>query len=190
MLICIREYQRNIVLYTHLYKFLLKNSIDFNIYNIDKITLNHSLKDLNFNKIQTIYSINALELLSGTKAVPKRSKKTVSTMKVRAGIVVGTSAILRNKKMYNFLSKLVQFILPNIAELKSFSPKTFSKNGDLNFTVNNILVLNELEQEFEKVKKINKIKLNFTRKNNIGKTLEVVNKNINISLSSYQLPTY
>jgi len=167
MLFSVYEYQRTIIIHTHLYKFSFKNSIIFNFYIVDKITLNHSLKDLKFDKIQTLYSINALELLSGTKTMPKRSRKTVATLKVRAGIVVGTCAILRKKKMYMFLSKLVQFILPNSAELKSFSHKMFNQHGSLNFSIKDILALNELEQEFEKVGKINKVKLTLQQKNKL-----------------------
>ena len=190
MLLPIHEYQRSTILYTHLYKFSLKNSILFNFYTIDKITLNHSLKDLKFDKIQTLYSINALELLSGAKTMPKRSRKTVATLKVRAGIVVGTCAILRKKKMYIFLSKLVQFILPNSAEFKSFSHKMFNQDGGLNFSIKDILALNELEQEFEKVGKINKVKLNFTTKKKASKRVDLSNKNLATAWSSFQLPTY
>lgn len=190
MLFPVYEYQRSIILHTQLYKFSFKNSIMFNFYIIDKITLNHSLKDLNFDKIQTLYSINALELLSGTKTMPKRSRKTVATLKIRAGIVVGTCAVLRKKKMYIFLSKLLQFILPNSAELKSFSHKMFNQHGSLNFSIKDILALSELEQEFEKVGKINKVKLNFTTKKKAARQVDLSNKNLAIAWSSFQLPTY
>ncbi len=55
-----------------------------------------------------------LTLISGQKAVKTKAKQAIAGFKIRAGMPLGASVTLRNKKMYEFLDRLV-----NIAEMEN-----------------------------------------------------------------------
>lgn len=74
-----------------------------------------------------------IELITGQRPIKNKSKKSISNFKIREGMEIGSSVILRGKQMYEFLYKLVNLTLPRVRDFRGLPPKAFDGNG--NYTI-------------------------------------------------------
>ncbi|MDO8572111.1 MAG: 50S ribosomal protein L5 [bacterium] len=107
----------------------LKN--DFQVPRIVKVTLNvgvgKSLKDPNY-----LSSVeDSFTRIAGQKPVRTKAKKSISSFKIRQGLVVGLKATLRKKRMYDFLEKLFTVTLPRVRDFRGLDLKAIDKQGNL-----------------------------------------------------------
>lgn len=74
--------------------------------------------------------LNELSVLSGQKAIVTPAKKAISNFKIRQGNPVGIMVTLRGYKMYAFLERLINLILPRVSDFQGLSKSGFSKSGN------------------------------------------------------------
>src|SRR3990167_1573016 len=82
--------------------------------------------------------------VTGQKPVITRAKKAISTFKIRKASPVGCMVTLRGQRMYDFFSKLVNFILPRLRDFKGVSPKSFDGRGNYNLGLKEQIVFPEI----------------------------------------------
>lgn len=77
----------------------------------------------------------ALELtaISGQKPIITKSRKSIATWRLRQGQPIGTKVTLRKKRMYEFLDRLVNIVLPRLRDFKGLNPKSFDSAGNISF---------------------------------------------------------
>lgn len=75
--------------------------------------------------------VNGLTMISGQKPVLNKAKKSISSFKVREGMVIGASVTLRGKRMYEFLEKLINVSFPRIRDFRGISDKSVDRQGNL-----------------------------------------------------------
>ena len=71
--------------------------------------------------------------ISGQKVNSKAAKKSIATFKVRQGDAVGYQVTLRGTRMYSFLDKLVNVVLPRTRDFRGLNIKAVDEMG--NFTI-------------------------------------------------------
>ena len=71
--------------------------------------------------------------ISGQKVNSKAAKKSIATFKVRQGDAVGYQVTLRGARMYSFLDKLVNVVLPRTRDFRGLNIKAVDEMG--NFTI-------------------------------------------------------
>ena len=86
-------------------QFNLKNVME--IPKIEKIVLNMGLGEAVQNPKIVEKAAGDLTIIAGQKAVITKAKKSIATFKLREGMPIGTRVTLRQDRMYDFLSKLV-----------------------------------------------------------------------------------
>lgn len=59
-----------------------------------------------------------------------RAKQSVSGFKIKQGDIVGISATLRGEKMWGFIDKLVNVVLPRVRDFRGLSLDSFDKHGN------------------------------------------------------------
>jgi large subunit ribosomal protein L5 len=69
--------------------------------------------------------------ISGQKPVFTKAKKSISSFKVREGMIIGAMVTLRGERMYNFLEKLVNVSFPRVRDFRGISEKSVDKQGNL-----------------------------------------------------------
>jgi large subunit ribosomal protein L5 len=72
-----------------------------------------------------------LEKISGQKPVFTKAKKSVSAFKIREGMVIGAMVTLRDKRMYDFVDKLVNITFPRVRDFRGISDKAVDRTGNL-----------------------------------------------------------
>jgi large subunit ribosomal protein L5 len=92
-----------------------------------------------------------LAAISGQHPIVRRSTKSISAFKLRVGMPVGVKVTLRGARMYEFLDKLVNIVLPRIREFAGV-PNSWDGRGNYTLGFKEQTVFPEIE--FEKVDKL------------------------------------
>ena len=115
---------------------------------VTKVTLNIGIGsyirsgDKNFDPI-----IENLSLLTGQKPITVKARKAISNFKLREGNPVGLTVTLRGQRMYDFLSRLVNVVLPRIRDFRGISAKGFDGNGNYTMGIKEVTVFPEVNPD-------------------------------------------
>ena len=71
-----------------------------------------------------------LALISGQKPVATIAKRSISNFRIRRGHRIGCKVTLRGNRMYVFLEKLINIVLPRIRDFHGLSPRSFDGRGN------------------------------------------------------------
>lgn len=114
---------------------------------IDKVTVNTGVGRI-AKEDKTIERIaKDLTMIVGQKPVFKKAKKSIAGFKLREGTNVGVSVILRGKRMYDFLDRLISIALPRSKDFRGIDVKNFDKMGNLNFGIKESSIFPEINYE-------------------------------------------
>ncbi|MBU1018360.1 MAG: 50S ribosomal protein L5 [Patescibacteria group bacterium] len=91
--------------------------------------------------------IDNLQDITGQKPITNKSKKAISNFKLREGMPVGLTVTLRKKRMYDFINKLVNVVMPRMRDFRGISTKGFDKNGNYNIGMNDVSIFPEVNLE-------------------------------------------
>lgn len=119
---------------------------------IEKIVINMGVGDALQNSKLLEAAMNDLEQITGLKPVPTKAKKSISSFKLREGQVIGCKVTLRGERMYNFLDKLINVVLPRVRDFRGLSPKSFDGRGNYTIGLKEQLIFPEIE--FDSVVKV------------------------------------
>ncbi len=131
-------------------KFSFTNVMD--IPKVEKVVLNMGLGEAVQNPKIVEKAASELTSIAGQKAVVTRAKKSIATFKLREGMPIGARVTLRQERMYDFLSKLVNIALPRVRDFRGISPKGFDGNGNYSMGVTEHLIFPEID--YDKIDKI------------------------------------
>ena len=125
-------------------QFHYKNS--YQIPKLKKIVINRGIGSAqNSNVLET--SMSELSLIAGQKGVVTRSKKAIASFKLRAKTPVGISIVLRGKRMYAFLDRLISLALPRIRDFQGLNPRSFDGSGNYSLGLEEQLMFPEINYD-------------------------------------------
>ncbi|MDD4900492.1 MAG: 50S ribosomal protein L5 [Patescibacteria group bacterium] len=75
--------------------------------------------------------VSSLERISGQKPILTKAKQSISAFKTRKGMTLGVAVTLRNKRMYDFVDKLVDITFPRIRDFRGISQQQVDNHGNL-----------------------------------------------------------
>ena len=97
---------------------------------LNKIVLNIGLGEAIQNARALETAEKDLTAISGQHPVITRSKKSIASFKLRAGMPVGLMVTLRGVRMHDFFDKLVNVVLPRIREFQGVPMDSFDGRGN------------------------------------------------------------
>jgi large subunit ribosomal protein L5 len=118
---------------------------------LEKVVINMSVGDAIANGKVLDVAVKELETISGQKAVITKAKKSIAAFKLREGMNIGCKVTLRGQRMYVFLDKLFNIVLPRIRDFRGLSRKSFDGRGNYNLGLKEQLVFPEIN--FDRVEK-------------------------------------
>jgi len=83
--------------------------------------------------------------ISGQKPVICLAKKSVSNFKVREGDKIGLKVTLRKARMYEFLDRLINLVIPRVKDFRGLNPKGFDGNGNYSMGLDEQSVFPEID---------------------------------------------
>jgi len=130
-------------------KFAYKNVQQ--IPRLEKVVINMSVGDAIVNAKALDAAVAELVQITGQKPVITKAKKSIAAFKLREGMNIGAKVTLRGERMYIFLDKLFNIVLPRIRDFRGLSAKSFDGRGNYNMGLREQLVFPEVN--FDKVDK-------------------------------------
>ena len=118
---------------------------------LEKVVINMSVGDAITNSKILDVAVNELQSIAGQKAVVTKAKKSIAAFKLREGMNIGAKVTLRGERMYTFLDKLFNIVLPRIRDFRGLSRKSFDGRGNYNMGLKEQLVFPEIN--YDKVEK-------------------------------------
>ena len=119
---------------------------------LEKVVLNMGLGDVKDNAKAFQQAVDELTQIAGQKPIVTKARKSVANFKVREGMNVGVKVTLRGPRMYDFLDKLMNIVLPRVRDFKGVPTKSFDGRGSYAMGVKEQLIFPEIT--YEQVEKV------------------------------------
>jgi large subunit ribosomal protein L5 len=119
--------------------------------SLKKVTINMGLGDA----VQDVKIIDKateeLALITGQKPVVTKARKSIASFKLREGMPIGCAVTLRGARMYEFLDRLINAVLPRLRDFRGISPNGFDGRGNYTLGLKDQGVFPEIS--FDKIDK-------------------------------------
>ncbi len=92
-------------------------------------------------------AVEELTLISGQKPVVTKARKSIASFKLREGMPIGAMVTLRGDRMYEFLDRLINAVLPRVRDFRGISAKGFDGRGNYTLGLNDQSVFPEIEYD-------------------------------------------
>jgi large subunit ribosomal protein L5 len=132
---------------------------------VSKVTVNIGLGEASQNVKLLDTAAQELGQITGQKPVITRAKKSIANFKIRKGMPIGCAVTLRGDKMYEFLDRLCNVVLPRVRDFRGLPFNAFDGRGNYTLGLKDQLVFPEIDYtRVDKIKGMN-ITLTTTAKN-------------------------
>jgi large subunit ribosomal protein L5 len=121
-----------------------------------RITLNMGVGEASQNIKLLDVAAQELAQISGQKPVITRAKKSIANFKIRKGMPIGTRVTLRGERMYEFMDRLANVVLPRVRDFRGLPANAFDGRGNYTIGLRDQLVFPEIDYtRVDKVKGLN-----------------------------------
>ena len=124
-----------------------------------KISINQGVGSATQDKKLVDNAVNEMTIISGQKAVPTIARKSISNFKLREFMPIGARVTLRDRKMYEFLDRLITVALPRVRDFKGINDKSFDGRGNYSLGIKEQIIFPEID--IDKVNKITGLDITF-----------------------------
>jgi large subunit ribosomal protein L5 len=126
-------------------QFGYKNAMQVPI--IDKVVINMGIGEAVADRKKVESAAADLALISGQKAIITKSRKAISTYKLRENQPIGCKVTLRKSRMYEFIDRLINIALPRVRDFRGLNPKSFDGRGNYSLGVKEHIVFPEIDYD-------------------------------------------
>ncbi|MBF0187551.1 MAG: 50S ribosomal protein L5 [Magnetococcales bacterium] len=119
---------------------------------LTKVILNMGVSDAVNDKNVLDHAVGDMTAIAGQQAVVTRAKKSVAGFKIRQGMPIGCRVTLRNRRMYEFLDRLINLALPRVRDFRGVSGKAFDGRGNYAMGIKEQIIFPEID--YDKVDKV------------------------------------
>ena len=86
-----------------------------------------------------------LTMISGQVPLVCKAKKSVSNFKVRQGDKTALKITVRGVRMYEFMDRLINLVIPRVRDFRGLNPKSFDGRGNYSMGLNEQSVFPEID---------------------------------------------
>ncbi|MFH0913841.1 MAG: 50S ribosomal protein L5 [Chloroflexota bacterium] len=120
--------------------------------HLEKVVLSIGLGEAVTNAKVMESAEEDLKTICGQKPIITRAKRSIAAFKLRTGMPIGLKVTLRGERMYQFMDKLMNSVLPRIREFQGVSRRSFDGRGNYSLGFKEQLAFPEIE--YDKIDKI------------------------------------
>jgi len=131
---------------------------EFNLANkmaapkLTKIVVNVGIKEGASDKAALEKAGSWMATITGQEPSKRRAKKSIAAFKIRQGDPIGLSVTLRKERMYEFLDKLINIVLPRVRDFRGVPNTSFDGGGNYTLGFSEQIVFPEID--YSKIDKI------------------------------------
>lgn len=151
---CLKDYYRDECVPQMMQEFRYKSPMQ--VPRLKKVVVNIGLGEA-IQNIKLLESASVeLTAVTGQKPVVTRAKKSIAAFKLREGMPIGCMVTLRRNRMYYFLDKLMNVVLPRVRDFRGVSEKAFDGRGNYTLGIKEQIIFPEIEyDQIDKVRGMN-----------------------------------
>lgn len=112
---------------------------------IKKVVVNMGIADAKDNEGVLDKSKENLTVLAGQRAVVTKAKKSIAAFKLTQGSPIGLKVTLRGEKMFAFLDKLINIVLPKVRDFRGVPNEGFDGQGNYNLGIREQMLFPEVD---------------------------------------------
>jgi len=112
---------------------------------VAKVVVNIGLGEASQNV--KLLDVAAIELgqIAGQRPVITRAKKSIANFKIRKGMPIGCCVTLRGERMYEFLDRLCNVVLPRVRDFRGLPANAFDGRGNYTMGLRDQLIFPEID---------------------------------------------
>jgi large subunit ribosomal protein L5 len=119
---------------------------------LTKIVVNMGVGEAIQNSKSLDAAVNDMMTITGQRPVVTKARKSIAAFKLRSGMKIGCKVTLRGNRMYEFLDKLVNAVLPRVRDFRGVSPRAFDGRGNYTLGLKEQVIFPEIE--YDKIDKV------------------------------------
>ena len=119
---------------------------------VEKVVVNIGLGEALDNPKVLEAATKDLASITGQKPVVTTAKKSIANFKLREGREIGAKVTLRGNKMWSFLDRLINVVLPRVRDFRGISADAFDGRGNYSLGLKEQLIFPEID--FDSIDKI------------------------------------
>jgi len=114
---------------------------------IDKVVINMGIGEAVADRKKVESAAADLALISGQKAIITKSRKAISTYKLRENQPIGCKVTLRKSRMFEFIDRLINIALPRVRDFRGLNPNSFDGRGNYSLGLKEHIVFPEIDYD-------------------------------------------
>lgn len=123
---------------------------------VTKVVLNMGVGDAVGDARLLDQAVEELAVIAGQRPAITRARKSIANFKLREGMPIGCRVTLRGARMWEFLDRLLNLVLPRVRDFRGVSPRGFDGRGNYTLGIREHLVFPEVNMsKVQKVKGLN-----------------------------------
>jgi large subunit ribosomal protein L5 len=115
--------------------------------DVDKVVLNMGLGEATENPKVIEEAVDEMALITGQEPVVTNARRSIAGFHLREGMPIGVKVTLRDKRMYEFLERLVYVSLPRVRDFNGISPDAFDGHGNYSLGINDQTIFPEIDYD-------------------------------------------
>ena len=119
---------------------------------LDKIVLNIGLGEATQNPKALEAAAADLAQISGQHPITTRAKKSIAGFHLRKGVAIGLMVTLHGERMYHFLDRLVNAVLPRLRDFQGAPRNSFDGRGNYSLGIKEQILFPEID--YDKIDKV------------------------------------
>lgn len=119
---------------------------------IKKVVINIGMGEALDNPKSLDAAVSDLSQITGQKPVVTKARTSIAAFKLREGRSIGIKVTLRGEKMWAFLDRLLNIVLPRVRDFRGVSRDSFDGRGNYTLGLREQLIFPEIE--YDKIDKI------------------------------------
>lgn len=117
-----------------------------------KVVVNIGLGEAMDNPKALEAAVADLTAITGQKPIVTKARKSIANFKLREGRAIGAKVTLRGERMWAFLDRLMNIVLPRVRDFRGVSPDAFDGRGNYTLGLREQLIFPEIE--YDKIDKV------------------------------------
>ncbi len=119
---------------------------------INKVVVNIGLGEALDNPKALEAASGDLMKITGQKPVITKARRSIAAFKLREGRAIGAMVTLRGERMWSFLDRVMNIVLPRVRDFRGVSADAFDGRGNYTLGLREQIIFPEIE--YDKVDKV------------------------------------
>jgi large subunit ribosomal protein L5 len=114
---------------------------------IDKVVINMGIGEAVADRKKVESAAADLAMIAGQRPVITKSRRAISTYKLRENQPIGCKVTLRKTRMFEFIDRLINIALPRVRDFRGLNPKSFDGRGNYSLGLKEHIVFPEIDYD-------------------------------------------